>query len=76
MPKLPSIKGKKLVKILGKMGWHLDHIQGSHCILRNKAGKKLTVPVHGNKEIPKGTLFGILSDAGISKDQIIDILRK
>ena len=76
MPKLPSIKGKKLVKILNKMGWLLDHIQGSHYILRNESSKKLTIPVHGNKEIPKGTLLGILSDAGISKDQIIDILRR
>jgi len=52
MPKLPNIKGKNLVKILNKIGWQLDHIQGSHYILRNKDGKKLTVAVHGNSEIP------------------------
>ncbi|MFZ1019590.1 MAG: type II toxin-antitoxin system HicA family toxin [Minisyncoccia bacterium] len=74
MPKLPNVKGKKLVKILEKMGWYLDHIQGSHYILRNESGKKVTVPVHGNKEIPKGTLLGILNDLKISKEEIAKIL--
>jgi len=74
MPKLPNIKGKKLVKILNKLGWNLDHIQGSHYILRNKNGKKLTVAIHGNSEIPKGTLFGILNDANISKEEILRLL--
>ena len=68
MPKLQSVKGKNLVKILNKIGWHLDHIQGSHYILRNENGKKLTVAVHGNSEIPKGTFIGILNDADISKE--------
>lgn len=76
MPKLPNIKGKNLVKILNKKGWLLDHIQGSHYILRNEKGKKLTVAVHGNNDIPKGTLLGILNDADISKDELISLLKK
>ncbi len=75
MPKLPRVKGKNLVKILNKIGWHLDHIQGSHYILRNEYGKKLTVAVHGNSEIPKGTFLGILNDADISKDEFIKLLK-
>ena len=74
MPKLPGVKGKKLVKILNKLGWELDHIQGSHNILRSADGRKITVAVHGNSEIPKGTLMGILCDAKISKEEFISLL--
>ena len=76
MPKLPSIKGKEFFKILIRLGYCLDHVQGSHHILRRSDGKKVTVPVHGNKEIPKGTLLGILYDLEISKEEIVSLLKK
>lgn len=74
MPKFPRVKGKKLLKILIKIGYDLDHIQGSHYILRRLDGKKVTVPIHGNKEIPNGTLLGILFDLDISREEFIILL--
>lgn len=76
MPKFPAVKGKQLLKILYAVGYELDHVQGSHHILRRKDGKKLTVPLHGNTEIPKGTLLGIVFDSGISKEDFLAILKK
>ncbi len=76
MPKLPNIKGKQLLKILQRIGYDLDHTQGSHHILRRSDGKKTTVPIHGNKEIPKGTLLGILTDLDISKAEFVVLLKK
>jgi len=76
MPKLPNIKGKQLLKILQGINYDLDHIQGSHHVLRRADGKKVTIPIHGNKEIPKGTLLGILADLEISKEEFIILLRK
>jgi predicted RNA binding protein YcfA (HicA-like mRNA interferase family) len=76
MPKLPNVKGKQLLKILTRMGYKLDHIQGSHYILRFSSGKKTTIPIHGNKEIPKGTLLGILTDLDISKEELIVSLKQ
>jgi len=76
MPKLPNIKGKQLLKILLGLDYNLDHIQGSHHILRRFDGKKIIIPIHGNKEIPKGTLLGILTDLDISKEQLISLLKK
>jgi len=73
MPKLPSIKGKQLLKILYFLGYRLDHIRGSHHIVRNETGKKATIQVHGNSEIPKGTLLGILFDLDISKEYIVKL---
>lgn len=76
MPKLPAVKGKQLLKILVFVGYEIDHIQGSHHILRNTNGKKITLPIHGNSEIPKGTVLGILFDADISKEDFVRMLRK
>ena len=75
MSKLPAIKGKQLLKILQGVGYILDHIQGSHHVLRRADGKKTTIPIHGNKEIPKGTLLGILTDLDISKEELVSMLK-
>lgn len=71
MPKFPVISGKRLIKILQKFGYEVDYIHGSHHVLRNSKGKRVTVPVHGSKEIPTGTVLGILSDINITKDEFI-----
>ena len=76
MPKLPNIKGKQLLKVLQSIGYILDHMQGSHHVLRRSDGRKTTIPIHGNKEIPKGTLLGILTDLDISKEEFVLLLKK
>ena len=75
MPKLPAVKGKQFLKILNKIGYDLDHIQGSHYILRHFNGKKITIPIHKNIEIPKGTLLGILADIDVSKEEFVVLLK-
>ncbi len=56
--------GRELIKLLRKDGWQLDRVSGSHHILKKKA-KTLTIPVHGKKDLPKGTLNSILKEAGL-----------
>jgi predicted RNA binding protein YcfA (HicA-like mRNA interferase family) len=58
--------GKQVIKLLINNGWKLERISGSHHIM-NKDGVKrpLPVPVHGNKDIPLGTLNKILKEAGL-----------
>jgi len=56
--------GKELVKLLGKRGFVLDRINGSHYIMA-KEGKIVSVPVH-NRDLPKGTLMSIIKKAGIN----------
>ena len=55
--------GKQLLKLLKSKKWELDRINGSHHILK-KGNKTVIVPVHGNKDIKKGTLSAILKEAG------------
>jgi predicted RNA binding protein YcfA (HicA-like mRNA interferase family) len=58
------MSGKELVRLLKKHGWSLDRIHGSHYIMmRNE--KTLSVPVHGNRDLPKGLLAAILKQGGV-----------
>ena len=76
MPKLPRITYKKLQKVLEKSGFQIDHTTGSHFIFYNKMSKKrVTLPFH-TRELAKGTLMSILKEAGISKQELIRLLKK
>jgi predicted RNA binding protein YcfA (HicA-like mRNA interferase family) len=62
---------KHLIQILESKGFLLRRISSSHHIFVHPETKaRVVVPVHGNRDIPKGTFFTILKQAGISKDDI------
>ena len=75
MPKLPQIKGDRLINALRKEGWYVDRTHGSHAIMRheNKPGTKVVIPIHG-KAIKPGTLSNILKKAGLSVEEIKELL--
>ena len=56
--------GKELVKLLKAAGWVLARIEGSHHILV-KGTKTISVPVHGNKDLKKGTLESLKKQGGL-----------
>jgi predicted RNA binding protein YcfA (HicA-like mRNA interferase family) len=61
----------KLMQLLQKKGFVCKRISGRHHIYFHPELKKIVVvPVHGNKDIPKGTFYAILKQAGISKDEL------
>jgi predicted RNA binding protein YcfA (HicA-like mRNA interferase family) len=76
MPKLPVLSSKKLIKILEKLGFQLDHTTGSHFIFYNPKTKKRAVVPYHFKDLPKGTLISILREAGITREEIEKILKK
>ena len=57
---------REILKVLHKDGWYDVDQDGSHLQLKHptKPGK-VTVPVHGKKDIPLGTLNNILRQAGL-----------
>ena len=56
--------------MIEQKGYLLKRKRGSHHIDFNKESKKtVVIPVHGNKDIRKGTFMSILRQAGISKDE-------
>ncbi|HLC16479.1 MAG TPA: type II toxin-antitoxin system HicA family toxin [Thermodesulfovibrionia bacterium] len=63
---MKNISGKELCKLLEKNGWKLQRIKGSHHIYTHVNKEEiLTVPVHGNNVLKKGTLNQLLKSAGL-----------
>lgn len=70
MSNIPSLASREIAKLLKKKGFILDLTRGSHQIwLHPISRKRAVVPTH-TKELPKGTLFSILKQAGINKDEM------
>lgn len=60
------MNAKDLLKQLKKDGWYEVKQKGSHVQLKHPRKKgKITVPVHGAKDIAIGTLNQILRTAGL-----------
>ncbi|NQS98876.1 MAG: type II toxin-antitoxin system HicA family toxin [candidate division Zixibacteria bacterium] len=61
---------KKIIKVLENRGFILHRIKGSHHIYYHPEMKRrVVVPLH-KKDLPKGTLFEILKQAGINKGEL------
>ena len=58
------MKAKELIKLLEKDGVVFVRQSGSHAIFKKSGNKIIVVPIH-SKDIPTGTLNGILKDAGL-----------
>ncbi len=75
MSKMIPSKGTELVKVLQKMGFHVERWKGSHAIMDN-GHRIVVVPCHGKKELPKGTQRAIIRDAGLDIDEFNQFLKK
>ena len=60
------MKCDEIIRILKDDGWFKVDQKGSHLQLKHPTKQgKVTIPVHGNKDIPPGTLNSILKQAGL-----------
>jgi predicted RNA binding protein YcfA (HicA-like mRNA interferase family) len=74
--KLPAVSGKQVIAALEKEGWYVKRVRGSHHVLRHSSiPDAIPVPVHGNREVKRGTLASILRAAGVSRNEFARLLR-
>ena len=76
MPKLPVVSAKALLRALERVGFSRRGGRGSHAVFVHTDGRRTTVPLHGRREIPRGTLHAIFKDLKISKEDLIEFLKK
>ncbi len=57
------ISGKNVILILAKRGWEVVSQNGSHVKIK-KDGRVAIVPVHRNKDLPRGTIKSIEKQTG------------
>ena len=73
--KLPQVGALQLVRALKRAGFEEKRQKGSHLHLKRESDKRrVTVPIHKGRDIPTGTLRGILKDADLSIDEFERLL--
>jgi predicted RNA binding protein YcfA (HicA-like mRNA interferase family) len=66
-----NFSAKNLIRVLLINDFVFKRSKGSHHLYYNsKTNKTVIVPMHGSKDMPKGTFFAILKQAGIDKTDI------
>ncbi len=73
MARLPVLSGDEFVRTVAKIGFALDRTEGSHMILLGRTGRRLSVPRH--KELGRGLLRALIRDAGLTREEFLDLLR-
>jgi len=59
-----NYSAKYLIKLLENNGYSYHRTKGSHLLFYHPGkNKTVIVPVHGNKDLPKGTFYAILKQA-------------
>jgi predicted RNA binding protein YcfA (HicA-like mRNA interferase family) len=71
MAKLPDVSGPEARRALQRLGFVFKRQRGSHVILR-RGNRGCVVPMH--REISRGTLRGVLEQAGVSVEEFLEAL--
>ncbi len=66
-----DLKPKKVVKALQRAGFEIDHVTGSHYILK-KENLRTSVPYH--QKVKTGTLRSILNQCGLTIEEFLELL--
>lgn len=75
MSKLPVVSGKRLIKILLKLGFVESRQSGSHKIFKHIDGRTTSVPMHSGEDLGTGLLRKILHQIEVSPDQFQKLLK-
>jgi predicted RNA binding protein YcfA (HicA-like mRNA interferase family) len=78
MPRLPILSSRQVVQALKKAGFDYapKRGKGSHlAFVKQTPERTRLVIVPDRKPIPKGTLMSILDQAGLSKEEFLELLR-
>ena len=71
--KLPRLSGREVIKILSKQGFETVRQRGSHVFIRHSDGRTTVIPNH--KEIDKGTLLEIIRQAGLTRNEFLELVK-
>ena len=79
MTKLPILSSKQVIKGLRAVGFEdaPKRGKGSHSALikRDFRGTKLVI-IPGSKSLPRGTLRAILDQAGLSREEFLNLIQR
>ena len=68
MTRLLPVTGRKMCRILEKLGFEKVHQVGSHARYVHTDGRKTVVPLHGNEDLSIGLIKEILKQVKITRE--------
>jgi predicted RNA binding protein YcfA (HicA-like mRNA interferase family) len=71
--RLASIVALRMIRALGRLGWTLDRVAGSHHVLVKEGHRPLTIPVHRGRPLKEPLARAILKQAGVTEDEFFDV---
>jgi predicted RNA binding protein YcfA (HicA-like mRNA interferase family) len=74
--RLPSVKAREVIRALERAGFTVSRTSGSHCRLVHATdpARKVTVSLHGSTDLKRGTLRAIITQAGLTVAEFIELL--
>lgn len=70
MTRAPRVTGKRLIRALGRAGFEVVRVKGSHHFVKHPDGRKTVVPVHAGEHIGPGLMARILRDCEMTADEL------
>ena len=74
MSRLSVTSGRDAVRAFEKVGYRVSHQTGSHIILRHEAPPHRHLSIPNHRELAKGTLRGLIRDAGLTVEGFVVLL--
>ncbi|CAA9327207.1 MAG: YcfA family protein [uncultured Gemmatimonadetes bacterium] len=59
---------------MGKAGFEVVRVKGSHHFLKHEDGRATVVPIHTGETVGPGLLLKILRDAELTRDELAALL--
>ena len=72
MSKISPLHWKTLEKVFCSCGFRFIRQKGSHRFFQHFDGRKVTVPIHSNKDIGRGLLKAILEEIGMAREEFFE----
>ena len=72
MPPVPLLRPSEVVRTFQKLGWQVVRQKGSHIIM-TKPGHIATLSIPNHPEVARGTLRSLISKAGVTVEQFLDL---
>jgi predicted RNA binding protein YcfA (HicA-like mRNA interferase family) len=74
MSRLPSLKPRQMVAALERTGFVVLRISGSHYQMFNERTRRHTTVPHHNRDLPRGTVSAIVQQAGLTREEFLNLL--
>jgi predicted RNA binding protein YcfA (HicA-like mRNA interferase family) len=66
---LRGLRSNEVVRAFERLGYRVDRISGSHCILEHPSRPPLQIPYHAGRVVAEGLLRSQIRCAGFTVDE-------